>query len=60
VGLLPGFWLVSVAPLQNPRLLTLLAISILIPTDYLQIKRKSDIIVFIRNNREVPFQIKGL
>jgi hypothetical protein len=51
---------VSVAPLQNPRLLTLLAISILIPTDYLQIKRKSDIIVFIRNNREVPSQIKGL
>jgi hypothetical protein len=51
---------VSVAPLQNPRLLTLLAISILIPTDYLQIKRKSDIIVFIRNNREVSSQIKGL
>jgi hypothetical protein len=51
---------VSVAPLQNPRLLTLLAISILIPTDYLQIKRKLDIIVFIRNNREVPSQIKGL
>jgi predicted CoA-binding protein len=51
---------VSVAPLQNPRLLTLLAISILIPTDYLQIKRKLDIIVFFRNNREVPSQIKGL
>jgi hypothetical protein len=51
---------VSVAPLQNPRLLTLLAISILIPTDYLQIKRKLDIIDFIRNNREVPSQIKGL
>jgi hypothetical protein len=51
---------VSVAPLQNPRLLTLLAISTQIPTDYLQIKRKLDIIVFIRNNREVPSQIKGL
>jgi hypothetical protein len=51
---------VSVAPLQNPRFLTLLAISTQIPTDYLQIKRKLDIIVFIRNNREVPSQIKGL
>jgi hypothetical protein len=47
---------VSIAHLQNPRLLTLLAISILIPTDYLQIKRKLDII----NNRELLSQIKGL